>query len=388
VWALPAAAAAAVAFSVSRAMRAAAASRAQMATAAWSGGLALILLANLSEPGNALHAVWLRLTPLAACERALADGWAGLLGSTSFSANRAVRYAVFRMISYVMDAPRARAAGDRASWPEVAAEAQRFVAYIYYAPLYLCGPVMTYEQFYDAEQDGGGGDAEAHAALLQLGWPLLALASFLIASQTVYYPAALLRPSMVVGGGATGGLPAGVADYFVVCFGFLTATWLSSALVFAVPRLAARAGGVRAPHDTPTFWAGAARSATHFWANFHVSLFAFFAKYVYGPLGGGGGALTAVVALSWYIHGFHAHWAAWGLLNWFALLCERRLARVKGVWARGALVRAANRSAVISIMLALAVGGELPRGVLSRVVGLGFCLALLHERCTLSPSPW
>jgi len=336
-----------------------------------------LLIANLNEPGNVLYEVQLWRAPLAAAERAAARAagcaaggcWEGLLGSTSFTANRALRYHVLRLLSYALEYGDAEEGEDGLAL---------FAAYAFYAPLYLAGPVMGFAQFAAAHRGGPSLAPRLGPALGRLLWPIAALFAFELASQSLYYPAAVLRPAL---GASAPQL--GIADYAVVSFLFLTATWLCSALVFALPRLLAELAGVPAPNDTPRFWAAAARSARSFWASFHTSLFAFFCKHVHAPLGGGGGATIAVVALSTFIHGFHAHWLAWGILNGVALGCERRLARCAGGRSRGLAARAANHAAVVAAMLALAAGGGMPAGVMPRLAALGFGLALLYHATLL-----
>ena len=112
------------------------------------------------------------------------------------------------------------------------------------------------------------------------------------------------------------------------------------------------AAGLYVASDAPVFWVRASGSVRGFWARFHVSWWALFVRAIWLPLGGGHAALTAVVAFATLLHGFHAHWAAWGALNLVALTAERVLARP----ARAPLARAVNQAATLLTMLAL-VGG-------------------------------
>jgi hypothetical protein len=77
------------------------------------------------------------------------------------------------------------------------------------------------------------------------------------------------------------------------------------------------------------------------------------------PLGGGNAAVAAVMALSLHMHGFHTHWIALFTLA-AAVLCLERSLAARAAWYRspGALVRAANQTAVVMPMVLLACGGE------------------------------
>jgi hypothetical protein len=468
VWALPLLALVLANFALAaacrRCFRGGPRARAVRAAAAWALALAPMAVYNALEPGNLL---WRHTSDAAAsAERRFlcallgvgARPYEGLLAATSFTANRTFRYIAIRCLSYHMDDSEEEAeqhggaaAGDatftaanrRSSGEGWFGELELFLAYVLYAPLYLCGPVMTFKAFKASPAAQGGAAAAAsrkpaaavaaaavvissavelrvqppaeetlpppplppplhpfpsarqaaarapqaapagHAA----GWRAAAVAAggavacavaLEVALHGVYAPSAVFYPSFSHGSRA---LAAALRpwDWAVYAFAFLTATWLTSAIVFAVPRGIAAAARVAAPHDTPLWWTTASVSCRKHWAHFHASLFNVFMRYIFLPLGGGTRALLATVAFSTFIHGFHTHWALWGLGNALTLAAERAAARRWRWYASpGAPVRAANQAAAVTLMAALALGGELPPGALRSVAAFTLAFAALN----------
>ena len=95
--------------------------------------------------------------------------FAGLLGGSSFTANRTFRYLALRLLSYSLDL--ADDKGRRQSGGSTFERAELFLAYVFFAPLYLCGPVLTFAQFAScpaaaAATAGAKRDAAVHAPLL------------------------------------------------------------------------------------------------------------------------------------------------------------------------------------------------------------------------------
>ena len=355
---------------------------------AWVFILAAMLYFNLSEPGNAL---WPAVEqPAGAAERAflrlVAFGsrtpYQGVLGATSFTANRAFRYMAVRLLSYVLDT----ASSPGAKPGRLLDDLQLFTAYVTYAPLYLSGPVMTFTQFKASAAAlvvPSGFDPNAHLPDLRAACSILASAvgtamGLEIALQTLYWPSAVLHPSL--GGASAVPLRLTWCDHTLYAFLHLTATWASSACVFALPRGVALLQGVRVPNDCPVFWPQCSTSARAFWTHFHVSLSRWFTTYVYMPLGGGTSAVSAVMALSLHMHGFHPHWVLLFTLAAVVLCLERSLA-ARAAWYRtpGVLVRAANQTAIVMPMVLLACGGETLTGTaLRRMAAACFMLSALQ----------
>ena len=402
MWALPPLVLAGVTFAGTRAMLRAAEATTSMRSrdaclhtlrcAAWVFILAAMLSFNLSEPGNAL---WpLTADAAGAVERSFlfAFGsrtpWQGVLGSTSFTANRAFRYMTIRLLSYVLDTATSPKRG------RLLDDLELFAAYVTYAPLYLSGPVMTFSQFKAsaaALAGPSGYDPIAHSPDVRSACRILASAvataiGLEIALQTVYWPSAVLHPSF--GGAAALPLRLTWCDHTLYAFLHLTATWASSACVFALPRGVALLQGVRVPNDCPVFWPVCSTSARSFWTHFHVSLSRWFTTYVYMPLGGGNTAVAAVMALSLHMHGFHAHWIALFTLAAFVLCLERSLA-ARASWYRspGVVVRAANQTAVVMLMAMLACGGETLTGkTLLAMAAACFHLSALQVASAAEPT--
>ena len=406
VWALPPLVLAVVTFAGTRAMLRVVEATTSMQSrdaclhtlrcSAWMFILAAMLYFNLSEPGNAL---WpLTADAAGGVERALihpfggGTPWQGILGSTSFTANRAFRYMAIRLLSYVLDT----SSSPSAKRGRLLDDLELFVAYATYAPLYLSGPVMTFAQFKASAAAlamPSGYDPVAHSPDLRSACRILTSAvgtalGLEIALQTVYWPSAVLHPSF--GGSASLPLRLTWCDNTLYAFAHLTATWASSACVFALPRGVALLQGVRAPNDCPVFWPVCSTSARSFWTHFHISLSRWFTTYVYMPLGGGNAAVAAVMALSLHMHGFHAHWIALFTLAAVVLCLERALA-ARAAWYRspGVIVRAANQTAVVMPMVLLACGGETLTGAGTTLLAMAaacFVLSALHAASTAEPT--
>jgi len=419
VWALPLLALALLSFAAGRACTRLRAPRLRP-YAAWALALVPMAVYNAVEPGNLLwsHSIAASARAESAFLRfLLGEGgrpFEGLLAATSFTANRTFRYLALRCVSYHMD--RGAAVGSESSSATLLDELELFLAYVLYAPLYLCGPFMTFDAFRasPAAATATGGEhlsalmvqppaeacadprgappalASAPPGVPVVGWRAAAHAvggavgaavALEVACQTVYLPSALLFPRFSHGDAAL--QPSlRCADWVVAAFGYLTATWLTSAVVFSVPRGVAASQHVPAPHDTPLFWTSASASCRRYWAHFHASLFSAFARYIFLPLGAGSGALLATVAFSTFIHGFHAHWLLWGVGNAATLAAERALARRCAWYARPkAAVRAANQAAAVGLMAALTMGAQLPPS------GKG-CVAAAIVACAALNAVW
>ena len=364
----------------------------EMRITGWMFIFAGITFFNLTEPGNLLWPATKGMaTGLEQSFVQLISGtrkpYVGLLGATSFTANRAFRYMALRLLSYVMDT--AADAGRKQAATGLFDDLELFIAYALYPPLYLSGPVMFFSEFKTSSAAAQATKAAyTHASLTTAAIQVIASAicaaiAIEVALQTFYWPTALLHPSLT--GLSNLSLPLRWYDYTLYGYMHLTATWASSAVVFAVPRGVALLQGVSAPNDTPALWVSACVHARSFWTQFHTSLFAVFCRYVYVPLGGGAAAVIAVTALSTMLHGFHAHWLVWGVSNACVLCLERALAaRVRWYATPGVLVRAANQTTVIMLMGSLACGaGEVPAGTMLRVAAACFVLSALHTawRC-------
>ena len=374
--------------------------------AAWALALVPMAVYNAVEPGNLLWARFILKSSHAEDTflwALLGEGgrpYEGLLAATSFTANRTFRYLALRCVSYHLDDANKPTAGGVAT--SLLDELELFLAYVLYAPLYLCGPVMTFDAF--RASPAAAATAPVATSLSQppaeacsqpasvpasqhVGWCAAARAlccavglsvALEAACHCVYLPSALLFPRFSHGNAAVQAALR-CCDWAVAAFAYLTATWLTSAVVFAVPRGVAAAQRVAAPHDTPLFWTAASPSARRYWAHFHASLFAVYVRYIYMPLGAGLGALLATVAFSTFIHGFHAHWLLWGLGNAATLAAERLLARRCAWYAKpGAPVRAVNQAAAVGLMAALTMGAQLPprgRGCVAAAIA---CFSVLN----------
>lgn len=93
------------------------------------------------------------------------------------------------------------------------------------------------------------------------------------------------------------------AWFAVMCV--LAALWLQSYVPWTICRLCAAGLGITTVNETPAGLLAASVSARQFWRQFHASWHQWLLRYVYWPLGGGGGAgaMAAVMAVSTALHG-------------------------------------------------------------------------------------
>lgn len=398
--------------------------------AAWTLCLGAIFVANATEPGSAVWRV--AAAPTSAAEgfylRRLqlflpkgARPFDGLLAGTGFTSNRGTRYAALRLLSFHMEsldaalAWRLRANGAAAAPPRPSLEL--CLAYVFFAPTFMCGPMIPFAAFCSSPAAAPSWSAPPAAACdaasitMSPVWSRVrsflrpcapaaaalatALAVEAATCSALYSPSALFHPSFSHNLPDSFASSIALSSWVVTSFTWLSATWASSAAVFGLARGLAFAHGVptrAVPHETPLFWTASSSSATRHWATFHGSLFSWFARHVFVPLGGGCSAVFATVAFSTFFHGFHAHWCAWGLGTAALLLAERAASAVasrcgtrKSGVARRVVFGAFNQAVVVTAFLWLGLLGaeHVPVNARAAVAAAVLGGALLRSAATV-----
>lgn len=215
----------------------------------------------------------------------------------------------------------------------VAASLPALLSYVFFPPLFLCGPVLTAADYMSQQQQVGTKNAEfrvgcCSAAQIPMRISRSATTCFTSATTTDMQasgPAAmpsnwrrsllgltLWAAALEVAGRtllADGALLSALAARpwlaFPLSVVVLQALFLQSVVPWAVARLGAGALGLRAPDEAPASWVASSASVRAFWRAFHVSWHCWLKLYVYLPFGGGTQATLAVLALSTALHGAH-----------------------------------------------------------------------------------
>lgn len=236
-----------------------------------------------------------------------------------------ISFFTFQLISYSVDVYRGTVETER--------RPIAFATYILMFPHLIAGPIVRYASIRD--------ELDRHHRHLRVG---MGVQYFIVGLCQKVLIANTLAPVADLAFGMPGaGLNASTAwlgilaytlqIYFDFCGYSNMAIGLAFLLGFTFPK----------NFDYPY----AARSVTHFWRRWHMSLSSWFRDYVYIPLGGNRGSrsrtmfnLLATFLLTGLWHGAAWNFIGWGLFHGGFLLLERaglgeRLARANAVLATG-----------------------------------------------------
>eukprot|EP01065_Artemidia_motanka_P035396 TRINITY_DN43311_c0_g1_i1.p1 TRINITY_DN43311_c0_g1~~TRINITY_DN43311_c0_g1_i1.p1 ORF type:complete len:558 (+),score=167.64 TRINITY_DN43311_c0_g1_i1:102-1775(+) len=182
-----------------------------------------------------------------------------------------------------------------------------YLGYVLYPPLYIAGPITTYNAF------------TSHVCTPQKQWSAKYMAFYAIRLVTVllfldvclhyFHPWAIVKAAGVV-------RRLTAAEFASVTFFLLNALWLKFAVIWRFFRLIALADGVEVPENM-TRCMDNNFTVSGFWRNWHKSFNRWIVRYMYVPLGGRRSRLLSI----WPIFLFVAFWhdrelqlAAWGVL--------------------------------------------------------------------------
>lgn len=182
-----------------------------------------------------------------------------------------------------------------------------YCAYIFYAPLYMAGPIITYNDYIRYTISPQRPNIELfYYAVRWIG--CLLLMEYL----TVQYPffAVLTASSTMIPLLTT-------TELAIVCYVTLKLMWLKFLILWRFFRLWAWTDGTKAPENMTKCMSNN-YSLEEFWRGWHTSFNIWLVKYIYKPIGGRDQKLLSV----WVIFLFVALWhdlelklIYWGLLN-------------------------------------------------------------------------
>ncbi|ONK61807.1 uncharacterized protein A4U43_C08F33780 [Asparagus officinalis] len=183
-----------------------------------------------------------------------------------------------------------------------------YLCYLIYAPLYIAGPVVSFNAF--AKQLG---TPQKSYSVRQTAWYGFkwVLNLFLMETMThfFYYNAF-----------AISGLWRQLSplDIFIIGYGVLNFMWLKFLLIWRYFRFWSLIAGIEAPENMPRC-INNCHDLEGFWKSWHASFNRWLVRYMYIPLGGSQRKLLNV----WAIFTFVAIWhdLEWKLLSWAWLTC-------------------------------------------------------------------
>lgn len=186
-----------------------------------------------------------------------------------------------------------------------------YLEYIFYVPLYLAGPIVTFNAFgaQRAAAEGRAATRPLAVARYAARWLLLLLC---LEAFTHYLPFNAIATSR--GGWDRARVAAGAAPAAALCgFWVLNFMWLKFAVIWRLFRLGALLDGVEAPENMLR-WVNDNHDIEGFWKGWHASYNRWLVRYLYIPLGGAKWRLLNV----WPIFLFVALWhdLEMRLLSW------------------------------------------------------------------------
>jgi len=180
-----------------------------------------------------------------------------------------------------------------------------FLSYVLYTPLYMAGPIMSYNSFIHYSHFPNA--VQENVMLYGLRWILsFVLMEYLTANYPFF---AVIQAGL---------LPyLRIEEVVVVAYMTLKVMWLKFLLIWRFFRLWALADGCNPPENMLKCMSNNC-SLEDFWRNWHVSFNRWLVRYMYVPLGGRENRLGSI----WLVFLFVAIWhdiefklIVWGLLN-------------------------------------------------------------------------
>ncbi|KAL9235783.1 hypothetical protein vseg_010519 [Gypsophila vaccaria] len=183
-----------------------------------------------------------------------------------------------------------------------------YLCYLLYAPLYIAGPIISFNAFASQIDVPQNTYSIKDVALYGLRWVF----SFcLIETMThfFYYNAFALSDLWK---------QLSAFDVFIIGYGVLNFMWLKFLLIWRYFRFCSLINGVEAPENMPKC-INNCYNLESFWKSWHASYNKWLVRYMYIPLGGARTKLLNV----WVIFTFVAVWhdLEWKLLSWAWLTC-------------------------------------------------------------------
>ncbi|XP_057544578.1 membrane-bound O-acyltransferase gup1 isoform X2 [Amaranthus tricolor] len=183
-----------------------------------------------------------------------------------------------------------------------------YLCYLSYAPLYIAGPIISFNAFASQIDQPQNTYFPKDVALYGLRWAF-SLGLVELITHFFYYNAFALS-------GLWNRLSA--FDVFIIGYGVLNFMWLKFLLIWRYFRFWSLLNGIEAPENMPKC-INNCHNLESFWKSWHASYNKWLVRYIYIPLGGARTKLLNV----WVIFTFVAIWhdLEWKLLSWAWLTC-------------------------------------------------------------------
>ncbi|KAK2966199.1 hypothetical protein RJ640_008765 [Escallonia rubra] len=183
-----------------------------------------------------------------------------------------------------------------------------YLCYLVYAPLYIAGPVISFNAFASQLDTPQKNYSLREVAWYGLRWGFSLLLMELM-THFFYYNAF-----------AISGLWKQLTplDVFIIGYGVLNFMWLKFFLIWRYFRFWSLISGIETPENMPRC-INNCHNLESFWKNWHASFNKWLVRYMYIPLGGSQTKLLNV----WVVFTFVAIWhdLEWKLLSWAWLTC-------------------------------------------------------------------
>ncbi|KAL2931911.1 putative membrane-bound O-acyltransferase C24H6.01c [Bienertia sinuspersici] len=183
-----------------------------------------------------------------------------------------------------------------------------YLCYLLYAPLYIAGPIISFNAFSSQLDQPQNSYPPKSVALYGLRW-IFSLCLVEVITHFLYYNAF-----------AVSGLwkQLSALDVFIIGYGVLIFMWLKFLLIWRYFRFWSLLNGIETPENMPKC-INNCHNLESFWKSWHASYNKWLVRYIYIPLGG---ARTKMLNV-WVIFTFVAVWhdLEWKLLSWAWLTC-------------------------------------------------------------------
>ncbi|KAJ3681384.1 hypothetical protein LUZ60_015873 [Juncus effusus] len=185
---------------------------------------------------------------------------------------------------------------------------QTYFCYLIYAPLYISGPIVSFNAFTAQLDSPQKNYSSARILFYGLRW-CFALLLIEVITHFFYYNAF-----------AKSGLWSQLSSFqiFIVAYGVVNFMWLKFFLIWRYFRFWSLVGGIETPENMPKCISNCHDLET-FWKSWHASYNKWLVRYMYIPLGGSKRKLLNI----WVIFTFVAIWhdLEWKLISWAWLTC-------------------------------------------------------------------
>ncbi|XP_051146825.1 membrane-bound O-acyltransferase gup1 [Andrographis paniculata] len=194
-----------------------------------------------------------------------------------------------------------RVANDKFTFPI-------YLSYLFYAPLYIAGPIISFNAFASQLDSPQNMYSSREVALYGIRW-VFSLFLMELMTHFFYYNAFAISGMW---------RQLSPMDVFIIGYGVLNFMWLKFFLMWRYFRFWSLVNGIVAPENMPKC-VNNCHNLENFWKNWHASFNKWLVRYIYIPLGGSHKKILNV----WVIFTFVAVWhdLEWKLLSWAWLTC-------------------------------------------------------------------